>query len=54
MDFHSARSLSVAPLPFHGMSSYPYPQDESYPYEDTSNMEYILEYNSRWIKGNYD
>ena len=27
MDFHSAHSLTVHPLPFHGMSSYPYPQD---------------------------
>ena len=54
MDFHSARSLTVAPLPFHGMSTYPYPPPESYPYEDESHSEYILEYNTRWIRGNYD
>ena len=53
MDFHSAASLSVEPLPFHGMSTYPYPVTESYPHTP-SNTEYILEYNTRRIAGKYD
>ena len=53
MDFHSAHSLSVEPLPFHNMSSYPYPADESYP-QDSLHTAYRLEYNSRWIRGYYE
>ena len=53
MDFHSALSLNVEPLPFHNMSSYPYPADESYP-QDPVHTAYRLEYNSRWIKGYYE
>ena len=53
MDFHSARSLTVGPLPFHGMSSYPYPPTESYPL-DEARLEYLLEYNTRQVKGQYD
>ncbi len=53
MDFHSAHSLTVEPLPFHGMSSYPYPPSESYPL-DESHLGYLLEYNTRQVKGQYD
>ncbi len=53
MDFHSAHSLNVSPLPFHDMSSYPYPTSETYP-QDEEHMKYELEYNTRWIKGYYD
>ncbi len=53
MDFHSAHSLTVEPLPFHGMSSYPYPADETYP-QDEAHLDYLLEYNTRWIKGYYE
>ncbi|MBM3277357.1 MAG: VCBS repeat-containing protein [Candidatus Handelsmanbacteria bacterium] len=53
MDFHSAHSLTVEPLPFHGMSSYPYPAGESYPL-DESRLLYLLEYNTRQVKGHYD
>ena len=53
MDFHSAHSLTVGPLPFHGMSSYPYPPSESYPL-DESHLHYLLEYNTRQVKGQYD
>lgn len=53
MDFHSAHSLTVGPLPFHGMSSYPYPPGESYPL-DESHLRYLLEYNTRQVKGQYD
>ncbi|MFH1566456.1 MAG: FG-GAP-like repeat-containing protein [Gemmatimonadota bacterium] len=53
MDFHSARSLTVGPLPFHGMSTYPYPPTESYPVT-AAHREYQLEYNTRWLEGYYE
>ena len=53
MDFHSAHSLTVAPLPFHGMSGYPYPATEAYP-RDQEHLDYLLEYNTRRIKGHYE
>ena len=53
MDFHSAHSLTVDPLPFHGMSSYPYPKTERYP-QTAENIEYLQQYNTRWIKGYYE
>ena len=46
MDFSSAHSTTVGPLPFHAMSGYPYPSTESYPV-DPEHIEYILEYNTR-------
>ena len=52
MDFHSAYSLMVEPLPFHGMSSYPYPTGQSYP-ETAEHQEYQLQYNTRLIRGDY-
>jgi hypothetical protein len=39
----------VEPLPFQAMSNYPYPDDESYPY-DADHMEYLEEYNTRDFK----
>ncbi len=36
----------VEPLPFHGMSYYPYPENESYPY-DNEHSAYLEEYNTR-------
>jgi len=38
----------VEPLPFHGMSAYPYPDDEGYPY-DAEHMAYLEEYNTREV-----
>lgn len=37
---------SVEPLPFQAMSNYPYPDDESYPY-DAEHTAYLEEYNTR-------
>ncbi|MBC8231814.1 VCBS repeat-containing protein [bacterium] len=34
MDLNTARSATVEPLPFHGMSNYPYPKEEDYPFDD--------------------
>ena len=53
MDFHSAASLTVGPLPFHGMSRYPYPAAESYP-ASPEHVEYVLEYNTRRAAGYYE
>ena len=52
MDFHSAHSLTVEPLPFHGMSRYPYGPDESYP-ATPEHARYVLDDNTRWVKGYY-
>ncbi len=52
MDYHSAHSLTVEPLPFHGMSRYPYGPEEAYPVTP-EHVEYVLDYNTRWIKGYY-
>ena len=53
MDFHSAHSLTVDPLPFHGMSSYPYPAAETYPATE-AHLDYLLKYNTRYVKGYYE
>ncbi len=37
---------TVDPLPFYGMPGYPYPADESYPY-DSEHIAYLREYNTR-------
>ncbi len=52
MDFHSAHSLTVEPLPFHGMSRYPYGPGETYP-ATPEHVRYVLDYNTRWVKGYY-
>ena len=53
MDFHSAHSLTVEPLPFHGMSTYPYPPTQTYP-QDETHLSYLLDYNTRRIKGRFE
>jgi hypothetical protein len=45
-DANTAFSQSVEPLPFHGMSAYPYPAGEHYP-QDASHREYQEHYNTR-------
>ncbi|MDH3392577.1 MAG: CxxxxCH/CxxCH domain-containing protein, partial [Desulfobulbaceae bacterium] len=37
---------TVEPLPFHGMSDFPYPETESYPM-DADHLQYLEEYNTR-------
>jgi hypothetical protein len=44
-DLNTAMGHSVEPLPFHGMSSYPYPPGESFPMKE----EMVKEYNTRNI-----
>jgi hypothetical protein len=50
MDWWDASPFTVAQLPFHGMSSYPYPAGESYP-DDANARAYQLEWNDRFDSG---
>ncbi len=50
MDFYEASPFTVADMPFHGMSTYPYPASEHYPLDD-QRMEYELEWNDRFDSG---
>jgi len=50
MDWWDASPFTVAQLPFHGMSSYPYPATESYP-DDPDSIAYQLEWNDRFDSG---
>ena len=45
-DANTAYSQTVEPLPFHGMSRYPYGPEEAYP-KDTIHKEYRARYNQR-------
>jgi tetratricopeptide (TPR) repeat protein len=45
-DLNTAFSQTVEPLPFHGMSAYPYPDDESYP-DTEEHRRYRDTYNTR-------
>jgi len=45
-DPNTLTSQSVEPLPFHGMSGYPYRADEHYPTDD-AHLDYQLEWNTR-------
>src|SRR5260370_3881928 len=45
-DANTAFSQTVLPLPFHAMSSYPYPAAEHYP-QDQPHQHYVREYNTR-------
>jgi hypothetical protein len=49
MDFYAADFLSVDPLPFHHMSSYPY-KGETYP-QDDDHLNSLLDYNTRFYSG---
>jgi tetratricopeptide (TPR) repeat protein len=45
-DYNTAFSQSVTPLPFHAMTSYPYPASQHFP-DDTAHREYQQLYNTR-------
>jgi hypothetical protein len=45
-DPNTAFSQSVEPLPFHGMSQYPYKNGQSFPH-DSQHLEYLRRYNTR-------
>jgi len=51
MDFYSAYSATVEPLPFHAMGQYPYPAGTTFP-ADTAHLEYRLRSNTRSVGGN--
>jgi hypothetical protein len=50
MDWWDASPFTVAQLPFHGMSTYPYPTSEKYP-DDASSLDYQMNWNSRFDSG---
>jgi len=50
MDFYEASPFTVADMPFHGMSTYPYPASEHYP-QDEQRMQYEIEWNDRFDSG---
>ncbi|HYK89233.1 MAG TPA: FG-GAP-like repeat-containing protein [Acidobacteriota bacterium] len=47
MDMNSLFPEILGPLPFHGMSSYPYPANQHYP-KDEEHRRYLREYNTRF------
>jgi len=48
-DRNTAAGNTVTPLPFHGMSRYPYGADEAYP-KDATHQRYLERYNTRQVK----
>jgi hypothetical protein len=48
-DINTGAGQTVEPLPFHGMSSYPYGAGESYP-TDEDHQRYLEEYNTRRVQ----
>jgi hypothetical protein len=50
MDFYAYRGDKVDPLPFRDMETYPYP-GKSFPSDD-EHLNYLLEYNTRFMSGN--
>lgn len=51
MDWWDASPFTVAQLPFHAMTSYPYPATEKFPSDDGA-LAYRLNWNTRWESGN--
>jgi tetratricopeptide (TPR) repeat protein len=50
MDWWDASPFTVSQLPFHKMSTYPYPPSEKFP-DDAGALEYQLNWNDRWDSG---
>lgn len=46
-DLNTAYGQTVEPLPFHGMPSYPYPENYQYPFDE--NEEFLKKYNTRYV-----
>jgi hypothetical protein len=52
MDPNSAAPFFLGPLPFHGMSSFPYSEDEGYP-DTEAHREYLRDWNTRHFYRSY-
>jgi tetratricopeptide (TPR) repeat protein len=50
MDWWDASPFTVAQMPFHAMSTYPYPETESSP-DDAGALDYQLNWNTRFASG---
>jgi tetratricopeptide (TPR) repeat protein len=50
MDWWDGSPFTVAQLPFHRMSTYPYPETEKYP-DDAQSLDYQLNWNDRFDSG---
>ena len=50
MDFYEALPFTVAEMPFHGMTAYPYPSREHFP-DDPATLRYRLDWNDRMESG---
>jgi tetratricopeptide (TPR) repeat protein len=50
MDWWDASPFTVSQLPFHKMSTYPYPSTEKFP-DDNGALSYQLNWNDRWDSG---
>ncbi len=50
MDWWDASPFTVAQMPFHGMSAYPFPVGEKYP-DDAASLGYRLNWNDRFESG---
>ncbi len=50
MDFYAADGSTVEPLPFKSMGKYPY-DGKSFP-ADARHVDYLLNYNTRYVSGN--
>jgi tetratricopeptide (TPR) repeat protein len=53
MDWWDGSPFTVAQLPFHKMSTYPYPENEKYP-DDAGSIGYQLDWNDRFDSGDPD
>jgi len=51
MDFYEALPFTVAQMPFHEESAYPYPANEHYP-ENNGMLKYLLNWDDRFESGN--
>ncbi len=50
MDWWDASPFTVAQMPYHGMTTYPYPKPEEYP-DDAGALDYQLNWNDRFDSG---